>query len=281
MYLFYTITNIVFKAKNNSHFFHIGFPKTASTFVHQVIKNSEFIDCLESKDLNTFSWNKVNFNKKKYLKSYKKNNLPIKVEVDHSLIEDFEGLKLLKDNFPHSKLIVVTRNPFDYIKSNFLYQISQGKYLFSTSEFSKFFKNENHELFQSERLEELFALFDRSQILLLEYEELKNEKKLFFNKLENFFEIKKDSFEDIGIVNPARIGRYPKNVMFFLRKINLIFRKYTPRIHTILKNNHLIQRMIFKQIQKKNYDYLKIIDKKIMELIKKEEHALKNLIQKN
>ena len=269
------------KVKENSHFFHIGFPKTASTFVHQVIKNSEFIDCLESKDLNTFSWNKNNFNKKKYLESYTKTNLPVKVEVDHSLIEDFEGLKLLKKNFPHSKLIVVTRKPSDYIQSNFLYQISQGKYLFTASEFSNFFKNENHELFQSKRLEKLFSLFDRKQILLLQYEELKNEKNFFFNKLENFFEIKRNSLKDIGIINPARTGRYPKNFMLFLRKINLILRKYVPSIHTALKNNNLIQTIIFRKIQKKNYNFSEIIDEDTMNNIRKEDYKLEKFIQKN
>ena len=73
MCLICTIMEHMPKVKENSHFFHIGFPKTASTFVHQVIKNSEFIDCLESKDLNTFSWNKNNFNKKKIFRVLRKN----------------------------------------------------------------------------------------------------------------------------------------------------------------------------------------------------------------
>tara|TARA_Y100000992_G_scaffold168208_1_gene113004 strand:+ start:252 stop:1061 length:810 start_codon:yes stop_codon:yes gene_type:complete len=254
------------KIKKN-YFFHIGFPKTASTYLHQVLKKSESVDTLFSKDLDFFSFNKANLNIKNYESQFKNEDTSIKVDFDHSLIMDIEGLNLLNKNFPKSKILVTIRNPIDFVKSNFLYQISQGKYSFTKKCFDNFIKNDRHKIIQSERLKDVLSIFDRKRVLILEYENLVSNKVEFLNKIECFLGIKKNTLEDIGQVNVARVGRFPNVIMLSLRGINTFLRRNLPIFHTKIKNSQTIKSLIFIDVKKEKYSFNNIIDADTKDLL--------------
>ena len=264
----------------NNYFFHIGFPKTASTYLHQVFLKTRYVDTLYSKDLDFFTRKKSSIQKEAYESQFKNKNINKKIDFDHSLIMDIDGLKLLNNLFPYSKILVTVRNPFEYIKSNFLYQISQGRYVFTKQDFDIFFDQMKHELLQSERLKELFSVIDRKRILILDYELLVNDKTKFLNKIEIFMDLKDKTLKDIGKINTAREGRYPKLIMFYLRKINTFLRHYLPMIHTRVKNNSFIKSIVFKEVRKEQYNFDKIFDEYSIKILENDSKELKHIRDK-
>lgn len=264
----------------NNYFFHIGFPKTASTYLHQVFVKTKYVDSLYSKDLDFFTRKKSFLKKEAYESEFKNKDLDKKIDFDHSLIMDIDGIKLLNTFFPDSKVLVTIRNPIEYTKSNFLYQVSQGRYAFTKHDFDLFFDQMKHEILQSDRLKELFSIIDQKRILILDYELLVTDKKRFLNQIEIFMGLKDETLQDIGTINPARKGRYPKLIMFYLRKINTFFRHYFPMIHTRVKNNFFIKSIIFKEVRKEKYNFDKIFDEHTTNILENDYLELKYIKDK-
>ena len=261
--------------------YHIGFPKTGTTFIHQVIKKNEKFDCPISKDHSTFTYNKDRFNKAKYLKLFKNNN-QIKFDFDHSLIYDFEGLRLLKDNFIDVKVILVLRNNEDLLISNFLFQISQGKYSLNKNSFKLFLVNEKDEIFVYEHIRKLFEIFNNKNILVLNFEDLNKNPNKFFKDLAIFTKIENISIPSLKKVNKARKPRFGSDISLVFRRASLILRNISPFLHTILKNNKYIKIFFFTEIDNKDKNLVRSwLNSDLRHLLKNDASKINLLLSKN
>ena len=113
----------------------------------------------------------------------------------------------------------------------------------------------------------MLSIFDRKRVLILEYENLVSNKVEFLNKIECFLGLKKNTLEDIGQVNVARVGRFPNVIMLSLRGINTFLRRNLPIFHTKIKNSQTIKSLIFIDVKKEKYSFNNIIDADTKDLL--------------
>lgn len=226
--------------------FFIGFPKTASTYLHEVFKLQNSLDVAISKDHNFFSINKNAFSEQKY-NSLFKNNKKLKIDFDHSLIYDIKGIKKIISIYPDAKFILVTRHTKELAISNFLYQVSQGKYSNNQNQLIKFLNEQKDEFIQYPHIKSIMDIIDSKNFLLLSFQDLQENVEEFFKEISKFIDVQDIKYKNIKKINEKRASRYPKFIAFFLREINLVIRKISPKIHYYLKRNKLINKILFKK----------------------------------
>ena len=93
-------------------------------------------------------------------------------------------------------------------------------------------------------------------------------------------DLKNNTLQDIGKINSARKGRYPKQIMFYLRKINTFLRHNFPMIHTRVKNNSFVKSIVFKQVKKEQYNFDKIFDEYSTKILENDYKELTNIKEK-
>jgi hypothetical protein len=179
---------------------------------------------------------------------HKKSSGKIKVEINHDYIFDKTALNRIYNHNKDIKCIVFIRNPIDYIISEYNYCLATG-YLNSSFEDylnQQAFIKENIKF--STHLENLYEIFKKKNILCLPLEMLKNDSKMFTNKLCNFMEINEsflDSYDYSMQVNKALSFRYSfiPSLTQYARKVRDLTGMY--RLYGNLKNSKL-RKILFK-----------------------------------
>lgn len=197
------------------YFFHVGLPKTASTYLQVFV--FPFL-------------HGVRYFRKRHYLQYK--SLPGKPgekllftnEKDVDLLQELETIK---DYCPQAHIIIVFREHFSWITSKYKYHIRKSGPLF----FKEFYEQQlieergmNKHYYRNivEKIESLFP--DRCQVLL--YDELKHNPHSFNEKLLRFLDVKQEPVFKNTVVKPAFSSRQ----LYVIRKFNRAFR-YTPSSH--------------------------------------------------
>jgi hypothetical protein len=224
----------------NTFYFHIGLPKTGSTFVQKILQDDDRINLSRS------SIHKFNFN------SHELKLIENKVNIDSNETYLVKGenakkynmmltLSKIRNSFEHVKIIVTLRKPDNALKSMFKYRIKHGGYFNSFDDW--FLKDEAQDYFSvlhyATLNNALTAFFKEDDIHYLFYEDLRDN----YLMIEEFYEI-------LGLSKPENISKSIVNKGlsdFELQKMNYL-NKY-------LKSNTLKKR-IFKKIPffKKNIE---------------------------
>lgn len=264
---------------NNLYFF-IGYPKTASSFLFKKLKLDERIQTSSSKDTHFFS---KNF-KESYIDKLKNhvNKNKVNVEFDHDLIFYKNNILLLNMHMPGTKFILVVRNYKTHIISNFLYQVSQGKFELNKKEFKRFTIDERENFQNIDHIKFLKENLRSEDLLIMRYELLVTEPQEFTSQIYNFLGLKDNNLEfNKNIVNTARLPKYSKSVYVLSRKIGDWIKRISPKTHYSLKNNRFITSILFKEIKNKNIMHQKIIsyfDADFIEHVKTYQEKLNELL---
>lgn len=264
---------------NNLYFF-IGYPKTASTFLFNKLKKDERIQTSSSKDTHLFS---NNF-KKSYLDNLKNNlnkNKP-NAEFDHDLVFYMDNIIHINTHIPGTKFVLAVRDYESHIISNFLYQVSQGKFNFNKEDFKKFTIDEKENFQNIDHIKFLNENLRSEDLLIIKYELLQKNPQEFLDKIYKFMGLEDVNYEHNNIiVNQARLPKYNKIIYVFLRKIGNQIKKISPKTHNSIKNNKFISSILFKEIKNKNIMRditLSYFDSDFVEHVKRNQEKLNELL---
>jgi hypothetical protein len=115
--------------------------------------------------------------------------------------------------YREAKIIAILRNPVARAVSQYRNSIKSGEITEATS-FESFAKDEKSVLEQglySVQLERYFELFQREQMLVLVYEDIKKDPKAFMKRIYQFLGVD-DTFESSMLNNEINVARTPKAV---------------------------------------------------------------------
>ncbi|MDO8558741.1 MAG: sulfotransferase [bacterium] len=240
---------------NLPHFIHIGFPKTASTWLQDLFAAHQDI-CFAYKP-KFFHWDDC-FSKGKdfYLSLFKpKSGNKISLDSDEQYSAGFryrsfgwdccheekrsEGFgkavqkfampmdneliaKRIHQTVPDAKILIVIRNQADWLASVYKHFIRGREELRA---FSKFIKEDAFVKvgFYSAIVDLYFKLFGRGNVLVLFYEELLSNPENFLDKISDFFGI--DKFDHSRINTRAKVSLTNRGAKI-LRIINFAARKF-------------------------------------------------------
>jgi len=168
-------------------FIGIGAKKCATTWIYECLKEHPQICMSVPKETNYFG-----FNYKKGLKWYEScfqycEIDQVKGEFSPAYIIDLESVERIKKHNPSAKLIVSLRNPIERMYSIYLHNKDTGCCGFlSFSEFAKRSTGTNRSLIEMslyyKYLKEFYSNFDKENILILIYEDIKKDPVGFIKK---------------------------------------------------------------------------------------------------
>ncbi len=184
---------------NLPNFLIIGAAKSGTTSLYYYLKNHPQIFLPKIKEINYFAYDKENLQGRIYwaksLKEYSKyfkNSEKYKAvgEITPAYLNSPIAAKNIYLQIPKVKIIAVLRNPVDRAYSRYLMNIRLGK---KVKPFEDLIKNRDsfiiQEGFYFDKLLPYFNLFDREQIKILLYDDLKNNYNVFFEDLLKFLEV--------------------------------------------------------------------------------------------
>ena len=192
------------KRNETIDFIGIGFPKSATSWVAEVLKTHPDIYIPSQKELwfflteniNNFGVMPNNHNKNLewYLRQFKNARTDqLLGEFTPTYIYDLNGLLKLKAAFPDVKLIIVIRNPIELIYSQYYYMKSSvaDRISFSlndifTSPFGQSLLNYGK---IGTHLRNVFKIFSRDKIFVRALDQVKENKELFFQDLCSFLKV--------------------------------------------------------------------------------------------
>lgn len=202
-------------SKEPQYYFHVGLPKTASTYLQVFVFP-------ELKGIRYFR--KRHYQQYKSLPGKPGEKLLFSNERDISL---FKELDVIKQHCPQAKIIIVFREHFSWITSKYKYHLRKSGPLY----FNEFYEQKlvkerglNKHYYRNivEKIESLFP--GRCQVLI--YDELKKNRSSFNKKLLQFMGLEQEPEFKNTIVKPAFTSRQ----LYVIRRFNQIFR-YTPSMH--------------------------------------------------
>lgn len=261
---------------NLPHFIHIGFPKTASTWLQDLFASHKEI-CFVYKP-KFFHWDDC-FQKGKefYLSMFNKNSShKILLDSDeqysagirfgpfgwdccykpqHSLnfaerarkfslpLDRDLVAKRIHQILPNAKIMMVLRNQADWLASRYKHYLIKGE----SRSFGDFIKDKDvlDPAFYAPLVELYFGLFGRNNILVLFYEELVKNPPNFLNKISDFFGISKF---DSGIISKkSRIGLTNRGAKI-IQKINFAAQKIST-IKPAVRPISYFDRILFRKLK--------------------------------
>jgi len=198
----------------------------------------------------------------------------LKGEFSVQYLYDQETPKLIKKHYPDAKLILVLRNPADQVYSAYLHALSQYK----LPSFTTMVENKSHLIeyaYYSKYIENYLAYFNREQILILLFDEIKNNPLSVVKKTYEFLNIDKNFVPEvinkiINITGPkttAEIKTFFIIRNFFIRNLKNIIKIDSALGKILLHIDKNIRKVLYKiSARKKSY---KQLDKKLREKLQK------------
>ncbi len=237
------------------NFIYIGPPKTASKWITKVLSAHPKI-FVSGIDMYFFDRDE-NFNKgyswyHNFFKEASSDHLAIG-ELSHDYIYSSEAAKRIYEYNKDMKIIINLRHPVDLCFSVYKAMIKYGE--INSSFHDAMLKGEKTlgiELMDygkyHDNISNYINLFDKKNILFLNYDELTNDKYSFMKQIYNFLGVENiPEIANIPKYNTAKesrlkvLGIMAKSGANFLRKINLL------SLLKILKNSYLLKRILFKK----------------------------------
>jgi len=203
-------------------YFHLGFPKVASTYFQNIVFP-------RLKDLTFFTKHQFNVYKK-FDKSQEKGKILFSLEHHLNIIEKVEEIIKI---YPQAKIILFVRRQDDWILSRYKYSIRKH----NRTDFNNFFNLKNtgiwkrESLFFGEIIKEITKRCN-TQVLVLTYDLLKKDPEKFIDLLLSYIgtSINQEKLKEQGI-NVA----FNEKQLIILRKWNRIY-PYTKREIKNLRN---------------------------------------------
>jgi len=221
-------------------FIGVGVPRAGTTWIYECLKEHPQICVSSTKE--TYFFNHLK-NSEQLFENYKQffkkcDAQKIKGEFSTTYLYNTQAMHLIKKYFPQTKLIVSLRNPIEraysyyfHIKSEQLFNDTFEEYLKKNPEIINHGKYDYH-------LKKYLKHLDKNQILILFYQDIKNNPSKTIKKLYNFLEVD-DSFVPYKLnkqINPSDKSVYKISFInpLQLNKLKNIFLK-TFLTKTILK----------------------------------------------
>ena len=269
--------------KNNFKvdFIGVGVPKAGTTWVSQCLKEHPQICLSRPKEINFFNKNYSFYSKNKSwnyhygIDWYKKHFIhcqqkQIKGEFSVYYFYDQEAPRLIYDNFPDVKIIIVLRNPIDRLYSHYLHAKLKG--LPSFEEIIRKEKDFVEQGFYYRYIKNYLEYFSKDRILVMIYEDMKKSPLSFIQRIYNFLGVDYNYTPDSlnNIINPTAPKAFSLRFgyMKFSEKMNNKI-MLSPFVKLIkLTRLNLVTRRIINDLGKKQTKYKEICPETRSELRK-------------
>ena len=278
------------------NFLVIGAEKSATTWLYNRLKEHPEIFIPETKEIHFFNKYDSNFNNKdiydennlEYYTNFFRNASQEKAigEVTPMYLCDPYAPKRIKKILPKVKLIAILRNPIDRAYSHYWMAKSKGHTNLSfkdiiRSKEDKFIKRGLY----FKQLKKYYNLFDKNQIKIILFSEIKKDAKLVLKDVYNFLEVNSD-FTNNNLNNKENSSsKYrSKFIVNFISKLSDLFRLKLNMGFVIDFFKNIGVTNFIKNVNRKKFDYPKLDNKERQELIKyynDHNQKLAKLINKN
>lgn len=214
-------------------FIHVGYPKTATSWLQEKLfsKNQQLNYLGKTKAnypdwlldihyLDEFSFNKKKERLKKFLREqHAKSDKAtlISSEAFCNLDAVQQQAQRIKDLFHNPKIILVLRNPVDWLESFYKHKVRIGEFFLDLDDYLDFSRRPFclhkrkpvflTDLFYDEVIETYQQLFGKGCLLVLRYEEFKESPNRFVKKIGEFMNV---DFGDVSTIAEERINAGPK-----------------------------------------------------------------------
>jgi len=251
-------------------FIGIGAPRSGTTWLSSVLSEHPEICFSKTKELDFFNaehfyWAKNWTQKYKKLgfKWYESQFSHFKKkqkrgEYSVFYIFDKEAPRMIKEFFPDVKLILSFRNPTEAVYSHYLYH----RLDLDLPDFEKMLTKKHPFLkygFYSGYLENYYKYFDRNSIMIILYDEIKNNPELLIRKLYRFLDVNDEFTPNCinEVINPVGVKQAIEAKMYFniRNKIRKKIREGLGRFPFVKKNlvkiDNIMKKILFKTGKRK------------------------------
>lgn len=202
------------------NFIGIGAPKSGTTWLFQCLQKHPEIFLASVKETHFFDFFFDENNISGYEENFRNSNYAKAIgEVTATYLASTQAPERIKKYMPDAKLIVNLRNPFDQVYSHYWHLLRQN---FHESDCQRWSFEQAIERYEerlikpamySKHLKKWLEYFDKSQIHLIFYEEIKQDPYRLLHDLYSFLEVSKD-FMPESLLNQGtsvRQGVSPRN----------------------------------------------------------------------
>jgi hypothetical protein len=195
------------------NFIGLGAQKSGTSWAYTCLYEHPEI-CAPIKEIHFFSRPRFEKGREWYENHFRKcGEQKLKGEFSTSYLYSAEASARIKDMYPDAKLIAILRNPVDRALSQYRNSIKSGE-INEATPFKMFLKQEKSVVEQGQyfgQLQRYIGLFPQQQLLVLIYEDIRKDPKLFMKKIYQFLGID-DSFEASMLNSEVNIARTPRSV---------------------------------------------------------------------
>ena len=181
-------------------FIGIGVMKAATSWIFECLKeHPEICPCIE-KEPHFFDFPFIYRKGIDYYYSLYKHcpQNKVKGEFTASYIRFPEALSLIYKHFPSVKLLISLRNPIDRAISQYKYNLEMGGRLSVYRNFREALENDKDNIvargFYYNQLQNCFKIFPKNQVLILFYEDLRQNPMKFLKQIYEFLELSNQNF---------------------------------------------------------------------------------------
>ncbi|MCF7815440.1 MAG: sulfotransferase domain-containing protein [Candidatus Pacebacteria bacterium] len=210
------------------NFIGIGAQRTGTSWVYACLYEHPDI-CIPVKEIHFFSRPRYENGKEWYEDHFRKCKKESRCgEFSTSYLYSDVAAERISKDYPEARIIVIVRNPITRALSQYGNAIKGGE-IPETMSFEEYYKSEASVLEQGryvEQLERYLERFDRSQILVLVYEDNKKDPRAFIHSIYEFLGVRSD-FVPSMLHDTINATRIPKNVV--IEKMMHRFSEYLRR----------------------------------------------------
>ena len=196
------------------NFIGLGAQKSGTSWAYACLYEHPEI-CAPIKEIHFFSRPRYVQGLQWYENHFRKCNVKkIKGEFSTSYLYSQEAPERIHTNYPNAKLIAILRNPDDRAVSQYRNSIKSGEITEAIS-FTQFAAREASVIEQGrycEQLERYQKYFQKNQMLVLIYEDIKKDPQAFMQSIYRFLGVS-DSFVSTMLNQEINIARTPKTVV--------------------------------------------------------------------
>ena len=242
------------------YFIGVGVAKAATTLVYELLKNHPQLNIGKIKELHYFD-NTDSPSLDEYNKLFV-GSKGIKFEITPIYIYFKDVLKKIASVLKNEKkkILIVLRNPVKRAQAHYFHSMRRGEEIES---FEKSFDLENARISNSiteyransyfsrglcyDKIKECFELFGRENVLILKYEDLKQDTQKSINEICDFIIIDRITIQEVTESKRVSTKLRFKYLNYIIKKNAEKIRKVLPaRIHSILS-------VLYRKINHKNY----------------------------